>query len=159
VVPSCVCVGENRVEDFALYDLDGNPWELSKKRTGRTRLVLLDFWFTSCGPCRNALPFMVSLDRKYRAHGLDIVGIAHEEGSFPEKQAVVRQARTQYGLGYTLLFSGGDGCPVLRQLEIHEYPTMVLLDASGKIVLKARGCHPRTKFELENEIRRRLGLR
>jgi thiol-disulfide isomerase/thioredoxin len=159
VVPSCVRIGDNRVEDFALYDLDGNTWELRKKVTSKTRLVLLDFWFTSCAPCRTALPFLVELDRKYRAYGLDIVGIAHEEGSFPEKQALVRQARTQYRLGYTLLFSGGDGCPVLRQLEVHEFPTVVLLDPTGKIVWRAKGCHPRTRYELENEIRRQLGLR
>src|SRR5205085_8555075 len=90
VVPSCVRIGE-RVEDLALYDLDGNVWELSKKRAGRTKLTLLDFWFTGCSPCRYSLPFLISLDREYRRLGLDVVGVTHEEeGTFLEKQDVVK---------------------------------------------------------------------
>src|SRR5262249_18783251 len=91
VVPSCVFVAQ-KLEDFALYDLDGQVWELRKNRKGK--LVLLDFWATTCGPCRAELPFMVSLDRKYRRYGLQVIGIANQkETTFPQKQNAVRQAR------------------------------------------------------------------
>jgi thiol-disulfide isomerase/thioredoxin len=157
VVPSCVRIGKT-VEDFALYGLDGNVWQLSKKRQGK--LVLLDFWFTSCPPCRAALPFLAELDRKYRRYGLEVVGIANEEGSLAEKQAGVRQARTQHGLNYPLLLAGGGSgdCPVLRQLEVASFPTVVMLDASGKIVWRSSGDNPQSRYALEMEIRRRLGL-
>jgi thiol-disulfide isomerase/thioredoxin len=160
VVPSCVRIG-NKVEDFALYDLDGQVWELSKKRTSKTRLVLIDFWASTCPPCRAALPYLVTLDRKYRRFGLEVVGIAHEEGSFPEKQAAVRQPKAQYGINYTLLFTGGGTgpCPVLRQFDVHDFPTVVLLDESGKIVWRARGLNPQHKYDLEMDIRRRLGFK
>ena len=160
VVPSCVRVG-NQVRDLALYDIDGSVWELSKKRGSGSKLMLLDFWSTGCAPCREALRFMVALDRQYRRHGLDVVGIAHEEGTLAQKQAAVRQARTQYGINYPLLLSGGGTgpCPVLRQFGVEDLPTLVLLDGSGKIVWKARGLNDYHKRMLEIEIQRRLGQR
>jgi thiol-disulfide isomerase/thioredoxin len=146
------------VEDFALYDIDNNVWQLSRERRGK--LILLDFWFTRCPPCRAALPFMVEMDRKYRRHGLQVVGIANEAGTFPEKQAAVRQARTQYGITYPLLFAGGGtgDCPVLHQLEVMSYPTMILLDESGRIVQRFQGMDQRTKRDLEMTIYRHLVL-
>ncbi len=158
VVPSCVRIGKT-VDDFALYDFDGNVWELKKKRRGK--LVLLDFWFSSCGPCVAALPFMVSLDQKYRRFGLDVVGIAREEGTLVEKQDAVRAVKARNRIGYPLLFAGGGTgpCPVLRQLEVHQFPTLILLDESGKIVWRATGLDAQGKYHLEMEIRRRLGLR
>jgi peroxiredoxin len=158
VVPSCVRSGQT-VEDFALLDFNGNVWELSKNRGSDTKLVLLDFWFTSCGPCCAALRSLVELDRKYRPYGLKIVGIAHEKGSFLEKQDAVRPLRSRYGINYTLLFSGGDTCPVIRQMEVRQYPTVFLLDGNGKIVWQATGMGENTKYSLEMEIRRRLGIR
>jgi peroxiredoxin len=159
VVPSCVRIG-NKVEDFALYDLDGNVWELSKKR-GRAKLVLLEFWATSCTHCLGALRFVGQLDEHYRQHGLAVVGIAHEEGTFSMKQSAVRGARARYGIGYPLLLTGGgtSSCPVIHQLAVHDLPTLILLDESGKIVWRARGVNDYSKQFLKQEIERRLGLR
>src|SRR5262249_334315 len=61
VVPSCVRVGQY-VRNFALYDYDGKVWELNKKRQGQ--LVLLDFWFSKCIPCKHTIPYLNELNRK-----------------------------------------------------------------------------------------------
>ncbi len=38
------------------------------------KVVILDFWATWCGPCRNGLPDLVALQEKYRGDGLAVVG-------------------------------------------------------------------------------------
>ena len=51
-VPSCVLTGKN-LDNFALNDLDGQPWEFRKDHKGK--LILIDFWGTWCGHCYPAI--------------------------------------------------------------------------------------------------------
>jgi thiol-disulfide isomerase/thioredoxin len=85
----------SRLDNFALYGLDGKPWELRKQRKGR--VVLIDFWYSTCRPCLEALPHLVELDRKYGSFGLEVVGIAYEKGTAAEQAMRVRQVRARYG--------------------------------------------------------------
>lgn len=57
-IPSCVLVGKQLV-NLALNDINGQPWEFKTSRRGK--LILLDFWSTTCQPCRETVP---ALDRK-----------------------------------------------------------------------------------------------
>jgi thiol-disulfide isomerase/thioredoxin len=160
-VPFCLKTG-NKLDNFALYDSDGSVWELNKQRKGR--VVLLDFWFSDCAPCRRAIPHLVELQEKYRDWGLLIVGIARESGSLDEKQKAVRPVRVRYGIQYPLLLAGGGTgpCPVLTSFTVQEFPTLVLLDRSGQIVFRTKrgqGLDRQAAYDLEMEIRRQLGLR
>src|SRR5262249_26124344 len=70
VIPACVKRRE-RVQELALYDSHGQPWELSEKQQGK--LVLLDFWKVNCPPCRAALPKLSEWQTKYGPQGLQVV--------------------------------------------------------------------------------------
>jgi thiol-disulfide isomerase/thioredoxin len=157
-VPFCVLQGR-RLDNFALYDLDGQPWELRRNRTGR--VVLIDFWYSTCGPCLQAIPKLVELQRKYGSFGLQVVGVAYEKGSFAEQALKVRGVRGRLNVNYTTLLGGGGNgpCPVRTQFGVERFPTLVLLDASGQIVWRSEGLGERAEYELELEIRRQLGIR
>jgi thiol-disulfide isomerase/thioredoxin len=157
-VPSCVLLG-NRLDNFALYGLDGQPWEYRQHRKGR--LVLLDFWYTACLPCRQAIPHLRDLQARYGSYGLQVVGIAYEQGSQAEKIQKLRAFRARTGINYTLLLGGGGPgpCPVQTQFEVSRFPTLVLLDESGQIIWRREGLNERARFDLENEIRKRLRIR
>jgi thiol-disulfide isomerase/thioredoxin len=154
----CVRVGQ-KLDNFALYNLNGQPWEFRRDRGGR--LVLLDFWYSTCGPCLQAIPQLVDLQRKYGSYGLEVIGIAYEKGPTPTQVQKVRQVRGRYGINYTTLLGGGgpDPCPVRTQLEVARFPTLVLLDETGQIVWRNEGLSERAHYDLEMEIRRRLGIR
>lgn len=157
VVPSCLAVG-NRIENFALYDVKGNTFEFAKDRKGK--LILLDFWFTGCLPCRQAIPKLNALQAKYQRHGLEVIGITYEQGTLEEKQQTLEQARRRHGLSfnYRLLFGGGGErrCPVADRFELHRYPTLVLLDEEGRILHRCQGLDPQSAYELEMTIYRKL---
>ena len=155
VVPACDMNG-NLVNNFALYDVQGKAWEL---REHRSKLVLLDFWYSGCAPCREALPHLTDLQKKYSRYGLQVVGIAYESGSPEEKQQAVRSIRTRYGLNYTILFGEKNNCPVQKQFEVTSFPTLILLDESGKTLFRSEGLTPQAAYDLEIEIRRQVGLR
>jgi thiol-disulfide isomerase/thioredoxin len=135
-VPSCVLLG-NRLDNFALNDVDGQRWEY--KRDHRGRLVLLDFWHTSCGACFQAIPHLVDLQRSYGPYGLQVVGIACETGPLEEQRRRVLAVRGRYHINYTTLLSGGGfgNCPVMGQFQADYFPMLVLLDENGRILWRS----------------------
>jgi thiol-disulfide isomerase/thioredoxin len=154
-VPSCVLTGQYLV-NFALNDLTGQPWEFKKHHS---RLTLVDFWETACIPCQHAIPHLNALNDRYGPRGLQVVGIAYEDGSPAAQAEKVERVRTRLKIKYQLLLGGGDGgpCPVYTQFGIHAYPTLVLLDDTGRILWRSEGLERQQLSELETILRQRLG--
>jgi thiol-disulfide isomerase/thioredoxin len=157
-VPSCVVAG-NKVENFALYDVNGQPWEFRRHRIGK--LVLLDFWFSTCPACLQSMPHLVDMQRRYAQYGLEVVGIADERGTPEEQVMKVRRVRARYGISYTTLLSGGPHCPVKWQLRVQQFPTVILLNDKGDILWHSEKnvLDEDTLRDLETEIRRQLAIR
>jgi thiol-disulfide isomerase/thioredoxin len=151
----------NRLDNFALYTADGERWEFRKNRKGR--LLLVDFWATTCGPCLNAIPHLVELQDKYGSFGLQVVGIACESGRRDDQVTRVRQVRNRYRINYTVLLAGGavGPCPVKTQFDVQLLPTVVLIDEAGKIVWRSgeNGLDTQARYELGHAIYRALQLR
>ncbi len=57
---------------FTLLDLDGNEVSLLDFRG---EVVLLDFWASSCAPCRTTLPWLEELRAQYAGQGLVLLGV------------------------------------------------------------------------------------
>jgi thiol-disulfide isomerase/thioredoxin len=158
VVPSCVRVG-TQIDNFALYDRQGKVYEFKKQRTGK--LVLLDFWFTECPPCRAAMSHLNDLQAKYGKHGLEIIGVTYEPGeTIAEKQQNLNEGLRRYNLNprYPLVFGGGGkgDCPVAKRLEVNRFPTLVLLDETGKIIWRSEGLDHKQANELAWKIYQKL---
>ena len=82
--------------DFTLADLDGD-WVTLNKLKGK--VVLLNFWGTWCGPCRQEIPAFINLTKKYKKDGLEIVGITLTSGP----PSNIRSFADKWGINYTLL--------------------------------------------------------
>jgi hypothetical protein len=155
-IPSCVVVGKT-VDNFALYDLDGQPWELRRNRTGR--LVLLDIWTQPCAPCLVAFKYIEDLNRRYSRDGLEVVGIAYLRGSTAEQAEHARLVRARNSIRYKTLLGAGDSCPVRRKLAPYGYPTVLLLDEKGTILWSNTGFDEYVARQLETVIRNQLESR
>lgn len=155
-VPSCVLTGQ-KLENFALPDLNGQPWEF---RQHHGKLILLDFWGTWCLPCQHAVPHLKDLQLRYGPYGLEVVGIAYEEGNLQEQIQKVTRVRNRLGINYRLLLGSDRAqCPVRNQFQIRNWPTFVLLDGRGTIVYRGEGVDAAQLRELEIIVRQQLGLR
>jgi thiol-disulfide isomerase/thioredoxin len=156
-VPSCQLTGQ-LLYNFALNDLTGQPWEYRLHHRGR--LVLLDFWETTCVPCQYAVPHLKGWQETYGPYGLEIIGIAYEQGTAEERALKVNRVRQRLAINYRLLM-GSDPvqCPVKVQFGVQAYPTLVLLDDNGRIIWHSEGLTKDSIAELETIFKQRLGVR
>jgi thiol-disulfide isomerase/thioredoxin len=156
-IPSCVLTG-NTLYNFALYDLNGQPWEF---RQHQSRLVLLDFWGTWCSHCLVSVKDLNGLQDRYGRYGLEVIGIDYEGDATPQDQVLkVRGARQRYGINYRILLGGNqDTCPVRAQFGVRNFPTAFLVDESNHVIWSSEGLGRQQLRELDTIIRQRLGLR
>jgi thiol-disulfide isomerase/thioredoxin len=154
-VPSCVLTGR-QLENFALNDLNAKPWEY---RQHAGKVVLLDFWGTWCLPCRQAIPHLNILQSNYGRYGLEVIGIAYEDGPLQEQVRKVRGVSDRMGINYRLLLGAGTSCPVRTQFAVQHYPTLVLLNQDNRIIWRQEGLDAYKLQELETLIQQQLKVR
>ncbi len=154
-VPSCVLLADQLV-NFALNDVNGNPWELKRDRKGK--LLLIDFWSTTCIPCKQTIPSLIQLQYRHGSQGLEVLGIAIESGGTPQEQGYrVNSTATKMSINYRQLLSSSAMCPVCEQFNISKVPTTVLVDRNGRIIWRHVGVPDRYKLdELDRLIQSRL---
>lgn len=116
-------------EDFTLTALDGSRTSLS---SFKGKVVLLSFWATWCGPCKQELPSMQALYKKMKAKGLEVVGVDLAE----EKQLVSRFV-TSNGLSFPILLDSD--VSVGSAWGASSIPTNYLLDRSGRVIARVVG--------------------
>ena len=155
-VPSCVLTGK-QLDNFALFDLSGQPWEY---RSHRGRLVLLDFWGTWCVYCLQSMPRLRILQDTYGRDGLEVIGIAYEDGNPQEQARKVASVRDRLQINYRLLL-GSDmtTCPVKTQFRVTRFPTLILLDENNRIIWREEGLDDYRFQDLSMLIRQHLRSR
>jgi cytochrome c biogenesis protein CcmG/thiol:disulfide interchange protein DsbE len=110
--------------DLALAQLDGGTWTLADHRG---HVVVMNFWATWCGPCRDEMPALAQVMRQTAPQGVTMVAVSMDTG--PNSHATVRHFAEQYRLPWTIAFP--DSMLRLRSDGIG-IPTTVLLDKQGR---------------------------
>lgn len=99
----------------------------------RGRVVLLDFWATWCAPCIDVLPDLRKLVEELPADRFALVAISVDE----ELETVTRFMEDE-PMPWTN-WHAGLGSDIVRLLRVQAYPTYVLVDENGRILVRPRG--------------------
>jgi thiol-disulfide isomerase/thioredoxin len=146
----------DEIRDFS-FDLRALGGQGIRAEDFRDNVLIVDFWGTWCPPCRQALPGLIELYKKYKHHGLEIVGLNYENvDDDDDAAAMVRDFAAQQGITYQLALGSGE---VQRQVPgFSGYPTMLLFKRGLEHDKTVVGYLPAREGELETWVRNALGL-
>ena len=134
------------VPPFLLRDLSGNVVSTAALKG---KVVILNFWATWCGPCREEIPEMIALQAQYKDQ-LQVIGLSEDE----EPPPLVAQFAKKAGINYPVVMASGE-------LEkeyggIAALPTSFLINPEGRVMAKDVGVYPTDYYDLQ--VRALAGL-
>ena len=93
------------------------------------KVVLLDFWATWCGPCRQAMPEVKEVYKTYKEHGFEVIGI-----SLDQDLAAMNGYTQKEGLPWPQYFDGKGGQnEVAKRFHVRSIPRVLILDRAGVV--------------------------
>ena len=118
------------------------------------KVVLLNFWGTWCGPCKREIPDFVSLSKKHKKNGLEIIGVTLSSG--PPKK--IQDYSEKWNINYTLLtdINGNETQSVTARYgqatsqPITGIPTTFIIDRDGYI--RQRYVGPRSEEDFYKDF-------
>ncbi len=149
LVPVAVWAGQESLAvgkeapDFALRSLQGANLRLSEHRGD---VVLLNFWATWCGPCRQEMPRLEEIHARYSAAGLTLLGV-----NIDEDPARAEDLAAQLGVSFPVLFD--DEQEVSRLYDVEAMPMTVMIDKDGRIRSVHHGYRPGVETLYLDEVR------
>jgi thiol-disulfide isomerase/thioredoxin len=115
----------------------------------RGKVVLLDFWGTWCPPCRESVPVVRGLQKKYAGKGFQIVGVSSDDDEDVWRTFIQAQ---QMNWSEYIDLSG----TVQQAFKIDSFPTYIVLDKDGVIRYRQSGFGEATQGDLEEAINKAL---
>ncbi len=133
--------------DFRLRDLNGNEVQLSAIKD---KPVLLDFWATWCGPCREEMPKLERLWGDFKNKNVMVIGV-----NVGEPEVTVRNFVKKNRYTYPMLLTGGQD-PVTGPYSLHAFPTVVTIDKNGLVESYRVGASGQSEGRLRAAFNRML---
>jgi len=118
----------NKMPPFVSADINGNKIDLEKLKG---KIVVFDFWFIGCPPCRYLIPQLDKIADDYKANK-DIVFIAISN----DKAGALREFLKREVFKYQMI---GDGQRLFDYYQIESFPLSLIIDRDGKIVFNTKG--------------------
>jgi peroxiredoxin len=115
--------------DFTLRTMNGANTRLQELRG---RVVMVNFWATWCGPCKQEMPQLNRLHEKYSRMGFVLLGVNVDED--PRNAAAVA---AKLGISFPVLLDTDK--KVSDQYDLQAMPSTYLIDRDGKVRFLHRG--------------------
>jgi thiol-disulfide isomerase/thioredoxin len=127
-------------------------WESNGNRSVfseyKGKVLILDFYATWCAPCRDSIPHLIGLQKKYEEQGLQVVGL--NVGGPGDEQLVPAFAR-QFGIQYPLARPDDDLVSFLLAGQ-DAIPQTFVFDRQGQLVQRFIGFGPSTGNYLDGAV-------
>ena len=132
--------------DFTLHAMGGPNLRLKEQRG---RVVMVNFWATWCGPCRQEMPQLNRLYEKYKGSGFVLLGVNVDDD-------VSKAAEVASKLGVTFPVLLDTDKAVSKLYDLSTMPSTVIIDRDGKVRYVHRGYLTGYEDNYEKQIRELL---
>ena len=118
--------------NFTLKSSSGKNIKLSELRG---QVVLLNFWASWCGPCRQEMPLLDDLHKRYSKLGFTVLGVNVEEDSSKAKNML-----RSIPVTFPILFDTNN--TVSKAYNVSAMPSTVMIDRDGNMRYLHKGYKP-----------------
>jgi thiol-disulfide isomerase/thioredoxin len=118
--------------DFTLPLRGGKEMKLSQYRG---QVVMLNFWASWCGPCRQEMPLLESIQKKYKPLGFTLVGINVEPDS-AEAEKFLKQTPVSFPVAFDRKSD------ISKLFKVKGMPSTVIVDRKGNTRVVHNGYRP-----------------
>lgn len=118
--------------DFALKSSSGENLRLSEFRGD---VVMVNFWATWCGPCRQEMPLLDELYARYGRVGFSLLGV-----NIDDNQSKAMTMISELGVNFPVLFDSSK--EVSKLYDVDAMPVTVLIDREGTVRYVHQGYKP-----------------
>ncbi|HUJ31081.1 MAG TPA: redoxin family protein [Candidatus Acidoferrum sp.] len=115
----------------------------------RGKVVLLDFWATWCPPCRESLPAIRNVDKKYTGKQFQLISISGDD----DEELWRTFTAAQHMTWSEYIDLSGD---VQEAFKVDSFPTYVVLDKDGVVRFRQSGFGESTESDIEDAINKAL---
>ncbi|MEN9599541.1 MAG: hypothetical protein RL596_1860 [Bacteroidota bacterium] len=115
--------------NFVQKDTLGKPISLA---SFKGKYVLVDFWASWCGPCRQENPNLVAAFKKYKTKNFTVLGVSFDENKADWLQAIRKDKLTWTQVSELKYFDN----EAAKLYRINSIPANFLLDPTGKIIAR-----------------------
>ena len=124
-----------------LWDLQDKPLALEKYRG---KPLIVNFWARWCGPCRAEIPELIKVRAKYKAKGLEVLGIGIEDKADP-----AREFAAAYEMDFPVVIAKEKGIPLMQALGNSRggLPYTLVIDRQGKVLSSKMGVMKKDDLE------------
>ncbi len=129
--------------DFTLPQRAGGDVSLAALKG---EVVLINFWATWCGPCRQEMPLLEQIYQRYRPLGFTLLGVNVEEDS----EGALRWLQ-QVPVSFPVLFDRENR--VSKLYDVTAMPSTVIVDRQGRVRYVHYGYTPGTENLYQDQIR------
>ena len=129
--------------DFALKSSSGENLRLSEYRGD---VVMINFWATWCGPCRQEMPLLDELYSRYQRVGFNLLGVNIDDDS-GRAMAMINEL----GVSFPVLFDSRK--EVSKMYNVDAMPVTVIVDREGNVRHIHQGYKPGYEQKYLDEVR------
>nr|WP_121270989.1 TlpA disulfide reductase family protein [Pedobacter schmidteae] len=116
-----------KAPDFAYPDVNGKKWS---PKDFKGKYLIIDFWASWCGPCRQEIPHLKEVYKKYQNKGLDILAV-----SVDAREADWKKAMAEEKMAWPQV-NAKESKPVMASYLFSGIPYLVVVDKEGNIIEK-----------------------
>lgn len=135
--------------DFKVSTTSGQQVTLENYRG---RVLVLDFFASWCQPCRESIPHLVEMNRKYGQKGLFVLGMSADEDGVRAVKAFADNHRITYPIALA-------GESTLTDFSVRSVPVMFVIDKKGQVAGVFRGFTDEVARSTEQLIKKLLAER
>ncbi|MEL6301982.1 MAG: TlpA disulfide reductase family protein [Pseudomonadota bacterium] len=132
--------------DFSLQNSAGEQVSLSDLRG---EVVMINFWATWCGPCREEMPLLDEMHSRYNRVGFSLLGVNIDDDPRRAEEMI-----ESLGVTFPVVFDSTK--KVSEQYEVNAMPVTILLDREGVVRYVHHGYKPGYEDKYLEQIRELL---